>query len=205
MLRKPAMAKSAFRRPILVVAVLLAASACARGIGVHDVPKQPEGSLPALPGPPAINWDNPIEGVAVDSVAGAQAMVHFKVISPEGLGVPIGIYVTNPEAAQVNDRVVAFVYQTDFYGLVDVQEHIPDMGVDGYQADLERLAGLSGSPGVRGSGELAQIRNGTTALITTAEGGGLSDIRWLQDQSIEVLVRGPNLDAAQVEEIANKV
>lgn len=52
---------------------------------------------------------------------------------------------------------------------------------------------MNDDPMTHGTAALIPIRNRNDALTTTSEGGSLSDLRWLQDGTFEVLVRGPTL------------
>ena len=96
-----------------------------------------------------------------------------------------------------------FVYDTDCYGRVVIEEHLPDMPAEGWKADADRLVAMNDDPMTHGTATLLAVRDGNDALTTTSEDGSVSDLRWLQDGKFEVLVRGPTLSLEQCVAIAD--
>ena len=128
------------------------------------------------------------------SLDAARSEFGFPILDPQGLGSPVGIFATPPSVARV-DRVIAFVYDTAAHGRVVVQEHLPDVPADEYDAFInESLVTNNGRPGVSGTASLVTVRSGKRALITTASDGSTSDISWLEG-TFEIVVRGPALTA----------
>ncbi|HCP62433.1 MAG TPA: hypothetical protein DIU14_08200 [Actinobacteria bacterium] len=127
------------------------------------------------------------------SLDAARSEFGFPILDPQGLGSPVGIFATPPSVARV-DRVIAFVYDTAAHGRVVVQEHLPDVPADEYDAFNESLVTNNGRPGVSGTASLVTVRSGKRALITTASDGSTSDISWLEG-TFEIVVRGPALTA----------
>ncbi len=194
---------------LLAAGLALTAAACGNIGGPRTGP-----SPTAVGGPEAyVDWENPIHGDLVPlvngnveaAVAAIQSEFLFPIHIPEGLGTPTAVYITRVGVVPPQDMVVAFIYETPEYGLVDVQEHLPDVAVDEYQETNRQLAAQTADPDltVRGSIFTAEIRGGVEALMTTAPDGVPSDIRWLEAGTFEILVRGADLTVDECIAIGN--
>jgi hypothetical protein len=192
----------------LMGATLILATGCGRITGSGGTPP---ADLPTASSPPSTpnlpdhglqqNWDNPIFGVPVASAAAAQAQVPFTVYEPKGLGTPpTGVFATAADVAP-EGRAVAFVFDTQEFGRVDVVEHVPDVPLDQYDAEHENLVATNGDPLLHGHFDLVTIRAGQKALVTTSEDGTRSAIFWLEGDA-EIIVEGPALNFNQVVAIA---
>jgi hypothetical protein len=146
------------------------------------------------------DWDNPIEGVRVDTTADAANNVAFDVQEPGGLGTPLAIY-TSGEELDKSSRAVAFVYDTAAFGRVDILEHLPESSGDDYQ---KFLVSLNGDPLTHGRADLVTIRGSIQALVTTSEDGGHCAGFWLEG-GIEYIVEGPVLTFDDVTKAAELV
>jgi hypothetical protein len=152
-----------------------------------------------------IDWHNPIGGVEVETLHEAQAALPFEIHEPKALGAPKEILSTPVDESAPEDRVLALVYETKEYGLVLVEEHLPDVPVEEYQAGLEQLVEQSEGPNTQGSASLVTIRDGVEALLTVSEDESRAEIWWLHDDSFEMIVRGPELDPTTCIALANLI
>jgi hypothetical protein len=63
------------------------------------------------------NWQYPlVNGMKTDDLADASKALAFSPVAPDDLGKPTAIWVTDPESAAVDDRVLALVYIDPTYG-----------------------------------------------------------------------------------------
>jgi hypothetical protein len=147
-----------------------------------------------------VDWDNPLQGVAVPSVAAAREQVPFDVLEPKGLGRPINVFVS-PPGTSPGARVVAFVYDTAEYGRVVVKEHISDVPPEKWRESLQLVVARNDDPGVSGRGDIVVIRGGQSALVTTSEDEVRSSIFFLVEE-VEISVRGPTVAFDDVVSIA---
>lgn len=152
---------------------------------------------------PPTDWENPIDGVVVSSVAEAVKLVPFTVYPPRKLGNPTKILVSAP-GVQPEMRVVAFLFDTPDYGRVVVTEHIPDVPPEQYDEANQSLVALNGEPNVHGSAEIVSIRGGKNALVTTSEDGSESTIFWLEG-GVEFVVKGPSIDRENILQVVDDV
>jgi hypothetical protein len=104
-------------------------------------------------------------------------------------------------------RVVAFVYDTEQYGRVVVEEHYPDVPADQYSAYEKQVVESIDDPNVHGTAELVQLDGGETGLLTDTEAGGEATLVWLEDRGgpFEAIVRGPTLTKQQAIDIADAI
>src|SRR5437879_11087713 len=91
-------------------------TACARSLpttsggaasGSGDMTVSPPVYSPTPADELIVNYDNPISGDPVASIADAQGSLPFTVLDPSGLGDPTGIYLLSKNL-DPNDRVIAF-------------------------------------------------------------------------------------------------
>lgn len=164
-----------------------------------------------------INWDNPIGGQRVESVAAAKNSVAFPVIPPTVLGDAAAIYVV--PASQDDKGAVDFVYDLSM-GRIVVAEFpydYPAAHWDEFVAsiiDVSKRAEATASPPmgpsgeeevILGSAEKYILPDGRTALITTSEDGATSDIRWLAASGVEIVIQGPDLSKESVIDLASRL
>jgi hypothetical protein len=136
--------------------------------------------------------------------AAAAAITAFQVYSPLGIIGNETIFVT-PSGTPANAQAVAFVFQTDNYGLVDVGEGVPAQSSTAeYNAANEALVQENGQPYTHGSITTASIRGGKEAFISTSEDGKLNTVLWMEN-GIEFVIEGPTLTSNQVIQIANSL
>jgi hypothetical protein len=98
---------------VLVESVLAAAFVALVIFGCGSPSLSPPGlatsdSLDPVDVPP-VNWDNPIDGVPMPSLAAASNMLPFEVYAPATLGIPSGLFVSPPEFVP-RQRAVALIY-----------------------------------------------------------------------------------------------
>jgi hypothetical protein len=146
------------------------------------------------------SFDDAIGGVPTGD-AKANDAVPFDVIEPQGLGDPVGEFMTDPTTAAPADRVVEFDFDTP-YGRVVIEEASPEVDPGGWQEYLDLLVKQNGSEDLHGSFGTQEVRAGQMALTTTSEDGQHTDIRWLENKSLEVYVRGPSLSPDACTKIA---
>jgi hypothetical protein len=142
------------------------------------------------------NWRNPIDGIRVDSLAAADESMEARIYEPRGLGPPTDIFV-----GRFNNQVVAFLYETEAYGLVVVREAPIDDSREVYEASQEAVLKYNGKPYTSGHSEIHTIRNGHQALLTVSEDGKLATIFWLQG-TMEISVDGPAIGPAEAVNLA---
>jgi hypothetical protein len=194
------------RRPILValsLAVFLL-PACADkapttqvGSGSESTDLPTDGGIGDNPAA----YDNMIAGDKVDSQADAQLTVSIVVLEPTSLGDPVGIFVSD-KAVPSGERVVEFDFDTNLYGRVVVEEAPPEVPPGEWKAYLDLLVGENDNPQMHGQASVVEVRGGKLALITTTEDGSRSDIRWLENDALEIYVRGYTLKEADVMALA---
>ena len=149
------------------------------------------------------DWNNPIEGEVVTSVQAAEASVPFEVHVPLGLGQPSKILVSSSEVPK-DERQVAFLFQTDRYGLVSIAEGPAVPPASEWEEFIQGAVDSNGTS--HGSAEIVTLHSGARALVTTSEDGAHSDICWLDASgTIEFCVKGPETSRNDVVEIANSV
>jgi len=170
-------------------------------------PTGPEPSIEPLPSElvanplASINFDNPISGEAVGSLAEASQYLPFAPLDPQGLGAAQAVYVGAPKEYVDASKALALIYDTEQFGRVDVLEGVPDITPVQWLASATSWANSNGQPGHYGTAELLSIRTGVEALLTTSQDGQHSVIEWL-DGPIQVEVLGPTLDRDAVLKIA---
>jgi hypothetical protein len=150
-----------------------------------------------------VNYDNPISGVSVASVAAAAGDLPFAPVVPRNLGSAKGLFITDSPADEKGNRAAAFIYDTDAYGRVTVTEGLPPVPADEYDADqARRVLSPPTDVTVRGKAELVTIRGNVQAVVSLEDDGTLNNVHWLQN-GVEVFLRGPTLTRDQALEIAN--
>jgi hypothetical protein len=192
----------------LIAWTVFALGACARATGSGSIQPSPSQTDSSPISPPIVlptNLSDAIGGIRVASVSEAAQYLPFTVLDPQSLGSPEGIYVTDPSTATETDRVVEFDYTTSDFGQVVVEETTPTIPVDQWAAFEQANVAQNGSALLHGSFAVATIRDGSSGLVITSEDGSQSEIRWLESDSLEVIVRGPTLSPDQCVQIANDV
>ncbi|CAN5309551.1 hypothetical protein BH20ACT24_BH20ACT24_08510 [soil metagenome] len=187
----------------LLTLSILAIGAC--GTEAQDDPFRSGENINSGVSEDDIDWHNPIGGVEVGTLHQAQADLPFDIYEPKGLGAPTEILISPVDEITPESRVLALVYETKEYGLVVVEEHVPDVPVEQYQEGLQRLVEQSKLPNAQGSASLVKIRVGIEALMTVSEDESSAQIWWLQDGTFEMIIRGPNLDAPSCIAVANLI
>lgn len=193
------------RASLVLVPLLILAVACGSGAaltsGIDPAAVTEDEHAPYSD--PSIDWENPIAGVPVSSLAEVADFLPFSVRIPKGLGQPAKILVSEP-GIERHSRIIAFIYDTPSYGLVVVTEHRPELPPDEYDAANRSLLELNGRPDVYGSFEIVRIRNGADALLTSSEDGGQSTIFWLED-GIEFIVKGPSVGRGNILQLVEEI
>lgn len=198
-------------RAVAVILVLTSLSGCAaRSPGVASAGD-------AIRNEGEVNWDNPIGGQPVNSVADVRAMVGFPVTAPTPLGAASAIYVI--PASEGDGGAVDFIFDLPM-GRVVVAEFPYDFPVShwdefvGSIVEVSERGEATPSPSIgpdgeeeviQGSAETYTLPDGRTALITTSEDGTQSDIRWLSAAGVEIVVQGPDLSKASAILLANRL
>jgi hypothetical protein len=157
-------------------------------------------------GESGVNYSAPIpNGVAVATATDAAAAISaFQIYDPKGLTGQETIYVT-PSGTPANAQVVAFVFQTSGYSLVDVVEGVPEQSTTAeYNAANEALVAQDGQPYPHGSITTVAIRSGAEGFLSRSEDGKLNTVFWMEN-GIEFVVEGPILTSAQATQIANSI
>lgn len=148
---------------------------------------------------PHTNWENPIDGVRVDSFAQADAAISAALYEPRGLGPPTDLFV-----GQFNAEVAALLYQTDAYGLVVVRESPPDASREVYEESQRELLDYNDKPDTHGRFEILTIRDGQQALLTVSEDGNDATIFWLEGK-LEISIGGPSIGPIEAVELAKSI
>jgi hypothetical protein len=150
-------------------------------------------------------WNNPIDGRVAASVRNAIDAVPFRVHVPRGLGSPAKILVS-PAEIPAGERQVAFLYETDRYGLVSVGEGPAVPPASEWEDFIKSAVADNDESTTHGSAEIVTLDGGASALVTTNEEGTHSDICWLDSSgTTEFCVLGPDLQRDDVVEIANTI
>ncbi len=157
-----------------------------------------ESSAPPIPAP-GTDWDNPIGGVEVPSLVLAEAALAFDPIVPGGLGDPKTIMISDLGTPE-DGRVLAFIYDTEKYGRIDVLQRLPDVPVADYDTANDSVVAANDAPGTQGTAEIIEVRAGSRALLLTAPDGVTVRIYWLEDD-VEIVVMGPALSRDQALQI----
>jgi hypothetical protein len=184
----------------LVLGVFL--TAC--GSPSANPPAQVDATTEPGVGVPPVDWENPIAGIEVPGLLAAQKLLPFEVYTPQLEASPFKVLVTDPAKTSLRDMVLALMYHTSNYGLVVIKEHNPDVPIDQYDTVNLELLAQNGQPGTHGSFELVPVRAAAKALVTTSEDQRQSSIFFLEG-SIEIVIRGPELDRTDVIELANRI
>jgi hypothetical protein len=196
------------RRTAILTFIILTTVSCARSTGIA-AKATGETLRSATPTPSAqydvmqIDWNNPIEGEPVTSVALAQQNLAFTVQVPQGLPTSASIFVS-PLAVSIDGRALAFVYVDPQYGQIDVVEHVPPATGEAYDAMHADMVALNGQPETHGSFELVSLVSGQEALLTVSEDGQHATMFWLNGDA-EIVLEGPSLLPDQAVDIANKL
>ncbi|MBA3728482.1 MAG: hypothetical protein H0W94_04675 [Actinobacteria bacterium] len=145
-----------------------------------------------------VDWEDPIDGVPVETVEQAQALLDFEVLEPEGLGEPTALFIDLPDSP----AVIAFVFESPRYGPVVVKEYRPDVPAEDWDASLEELVAGNDAPTRSGRADIVTIGDALRALVTTSEDGSVSSL-FLHMGDKEISIRGPDLQFDDVVAIAN--
>jgi len=197
-------------RAILASGVTLVAVSCAspssgvrQGQESTSLPEPSASQVTDLPFRPEINWDNPIDGIAVDSVAEAEAATGFDVIVPQNLGTVSAIFVSGSDVPDDN-RVVALIFDST-YGRVDVLENLPPLPTDEYLASqIQYVESHRDNPHLVGSVSIVHIRGSLQGLLTVTGDARWSALFWLEN-GLEITVWGPELVAEDSLAIAETI
>ncbi len=182
---------------LLVMFVGLASCAISESPGVSGV--SGGEAHPSVPGPQVVNWDNPANGVSVESIAAIQDSLAFDVLTPKGLGDPVGIF-TADKGVPKDGRFVEFVYDTQF-GRVVVLEHPPDLPPDQWIKANESM--VIEQP--KGTVQADTIRAGEQAFVFSQQDGSRAGVYWLEGGVTEFWLGGPDLDIEQALSLANSL
>jgi hypothetical protein len=156
------------------------------------------------PASPKTNWDAPlIDGVSQPSVAAAQGLVRFKIVSP-AIGTPALIQVDSPAQMPENERTVAFVFHTAAYGTVVVEESEQgDWTLDRFRARASAPVAQAGNasstpgPGLHPF-QMVPVRK-TSGLLATS--GEVGSIMWIEN-GVLFRILGPSVTTEQVQKLA---
>jgi hypothetical protein len=119
---------------------------------------------------------------------------------PSNLGTPVGIFTETLTSL----HGVTFIYDTPQYGRVVVQESQPDTSLADWKAANKFAVSMNGQPNVYGTAEIASVRSGLEAQITTDASGKPSIIDWRDDGgALLVIIKGPTLSRDDCIGIAN--
>ena len=195
-------------RLILITWLALSLSACgapldANGKSATQSPSPETSSLQQYDDVDQ-DWSNPIAGIRVATTDEAQDYLPFELVIPVGLGEPQKVFVSDPLFVTREQTVVAFLYQTQNYGLVVIKEHFPDVPVESYDKENEELLKYNGLPVTHGSFSLVSVRGGEQALLTTSEDATEATLFWLEN-GLEFIIEGPNLDADAVIDLSARI
>jgi hypothetical protein len=160
-----------------------------------------ETPVPEPAGSP-IDWGSPLNGgITLSSTSQAAQYLQFSPATPDSLGAPSRVEVSDPKQWALEDRAVAWVYESSPYGTFAVVEAIPTLT----QAELESMAGCppDSTSCVRGATSLVKV-NGVAALLIT--GPGSTEVRWLEGGHMFV-VMGPSstFTPSSATSVANKI
>lgn len=196
----------AYRRAVLtgmtLVAAALLLSACPRARPDNDTAteRHPEAS---------IDWDAPLPGAHAVTFATAAADVPFGLHLPKGLGQPQrvleGPVFTPPrDQAPGPTRVVALIYDSPIYGRVVLTEGPPALPPRLWHTMVRTTVEQNGRADVRGTATARTIRGGSEALVTVAEEGAPTVVKWLEG-GVEYILGGPRLTLQAALKIAEAV
>lgn len=182
----------------LSIAVLSMLVALVVSCGVDD--PEAERITDIEPGTDAleVDWEDPIDGVPVETVEQAQALLDFEVLEPLGLGEPKALFIAPPDSP----AVIALGFESPRFGPVVIKEYRPDVPAADWYASLQRLVAGNDAPTRSGRAEIVTVRDGMKALVTTSEDGSVSSL-FLHVGDKEISIRGPDLQFDDVVAIAN--
>lgn len=102
----------------LSIAVLSMFTALVVSCGVDDPEAERITDIEPGIAAPEVDWEDPIDGVPVETVEQAQALLDFAVLEPEGLGEPTALFIDLPDSP----AVIVFVFESPRYGPVVIKE-----------------------------------------------------------------------------------
>ena len=176
--------------------------ACGQSHSVND--RSAAADVTADRGEHRPNYDSPIGGRAISSVDEARPYLAFTPRAPKGdLGTLRRIYLADDGTPKHLSSSLAFIYDHDRFGTVDVLLGRSEHSAEEFRAFVQDNVKASSDPNTHGTGELVQV-NGNDALLATSEDGSLSDIQW-QEDGLAWFVQGPTLDRAAVLSLAAQV
>ncbi len=180
---------------VLAASALMAVGACAtKAPPTSDiVVSVPIGDVPG------VDWENPIHGVEVPSFEAARKELAFDPALPQGLLTPSRILVSDPGTPK-EGRVIAFLYDTDSFGLIVITEAPIEADPEVYDAFNASVP--SNAP--PGTAEMKTIRGGSPALLFLGKNGAPAGVYWRQEL-VEFHVWGPSATSDQILGIAAKV
>ena len=181
------------------------AAAQASSVSEATDPGESEASPPAGGGGRGPwNWENPISGELVESLAAAQSRLAFESRTPQGLGTAVKILVSPPdESLSSKSRGVAFLFDTSEYGRVVVVEGRDDVSVREFEAATKEMVAQNGDPNVHGRVDIVVIKGQIQARLSTGAQGELT-LRWREGNLVFIL-SGPELTRPDLVAIAEKI
>jgi hypothetical protein len=139
-----------------------------------------------------VDWDNPIRGVAFDSITTASATLPFKPLEATSLGDPSSVVASNPDTTPLEGRSLALIYDSPKYGKVDVIESLPDLPVDDWPHAVKTMVADNDPRIWSASAYEIDFADGTVAFLTVANEGEPSQIEW-PEGGTQVSLAGPVL------------
>lgn len=179
----------------LLALLMLAAVGCARST---PTPREgPPADAEGYGGPP-IDWNHPLGGSDFPSVAAAQKVIPFTIVTPRW-GQPDVVETLDP-ANPAEVQIVALIFHLPEEGSVVVEEQLQGMdSVDHLRQLAETNYGSVGhepspSPGTPDPVQLVPLR-GTYGLLI--QGNGIGRIIWLEG-GLKFDITGPTVSPDQV-------
>jgi hypothetical protein len=144
-----------------------------------------------------MNWDAPLaEASEVATVEDAARYLPFPIASPEGLGSPDQVLITDPAVVPLDFRVIGMKYQAASFERIWILVETSSTT----QSELEGLAEqCNPDKGCQGVWRVVALEDGTTALVIDAPTSVA--VIWLVD-GLKVHVLGPPPDVLESEAIA---
>lgn len=180
----------------LVVAVILLAGCSSQGRA--DSTGGTSSGEAVGRGPKDANYTDPLHGPLVTSVRRANVALSFPVVRPPAAwGTPVIQMSPSYPGIAPSTVKIAFIFTETQFGTLDLVEGPPQEG--NWTDFISGVVEAGKQPTAIGSSEIVSLTDGSSALITTAEDGRVSDIQWQSPSSeLEYAIQGSALsrDAA---------
>jgi hypothetical protein len=140
---------------------------------------------------PAADWDRPLDGPAVSSLAEAQENLPFQARMPKGLGNPATILLSKRAEPGNVGRGVAFLFDVPGAGRIIVMELRDSSPLSEFAGATSAMVAQNTDPYQHGRYDAITIKNGVPARLTTAAVGYFT-VEWREGDRY-MQITGPDV------------